>query len=432
MIWALAYRNLQRYRRKTRATLLSMTSGFVAYALFAGYIHDTENLFEVTYRERLMYGDLIVQKKDTFADGLWADPKTHLDESDQKVVEQALHQISPTPLYSRFVAISGLVSGGSTQIIFLGLGYDLASGAQMRGSTWGWDALAGRPLGGDSEDEVVLGQSLARILGCTLSKPKTLFLNAGGYDRVERPFQCLSPEVQLTVTSEEGQNQVSFAPVAGIVDGVYREPDSRLVKMSLTKAQTLNGSKHVTYYAVAAPPGVTVKQLRAQLAAALAATPQLEVVSWKDHSHGVFYVDSLDFLGVFRDFTLATIFIVIFLSIYSAVSRAVLDRRAESATLRSLGFSRHWILLTHLAETFLLSVAASTLGVLVAILMALGVNHVGILYRVGMLVEKIPLQISLTPEIFMGGWLALWVIAWFTTLVVAPPILRRPIPQCLS
>ncbi|MDB5038833.1 MAG: hypothetical protein JWQ35_2361 [Bacteriovoracaceae bacterium] len=433
MFSRVALRNISRHWKRSLAAILSLASGFAAINLFEGYIADVEHVFSETYSKRLMYGDILIQRKETLTDGL-EEGERLIRQEDQHQLEEILEKSKMVNNSVRFLNITGLVSNGSATSVFRGLGYDVDAGLKMREPNWSWNALAGIPLdqGVRNPQNILIGQGLGRILDCSpTSRPKEMtFLN--GYSRESRPIVCKTSELELNVTSGTGQMNATNVHVHGMIDAVYREFDARYIAMSLEKAQALLNTSGVSLYSVRLKDSSDAKKFISYLSEEFTRKNlSLKAFKWQNHSFGGLYVQSIDFLNVFRDFTLIVVLIIISLSVLSQLMRLVQERTREIGTLRCLGYMPHQIRSLFLIEAFFLSIFGSALGALLTVVLAPAMNSLGILYKVGILSEKIPFRISIVGVNFGMSAFVLTAIAMGAATIAILRALRKSIPDAL-
>ena len=428
-----AVRNIKRNGRRSLAALLSIAAGFAALNLFQGYISDAENMFEVTYSHRLMLGDLLIHKELAFKNGALADdPDEQLSPNDQTKIEKILQQTGQTENVVRFFNLSGLISNGSTNLVFIGYGYDLRRGREMRAPSWVWNTLAGTPLE-NNPDTVQLGRGLGRVLGCTLKGDAPPLTPAGGYDPVNRPFACHQPKIQLSVTTPAGQMNAETYSVSSLIDSVYREVDMRNVVLSLEHAQQLMGNTNITYYAARTKSGISGKDICRQLNKTFR-DQNLPFIAteWKKHAFGEIFVQSMEFLGVFRSFTILVVLAIVVLSVLSTLIRLVQERTREIGTLRSLGFRPRLILGLFLAEVVLLAMLGNFVGAVISLVTAGLLNQLRVLYQIGILSERVPFHITLPVANFMYAATILTLLACAAGALATMRALRASIPDCLG
>ncbi len=428
----IAFRNLSRHWRRSLAAILSIASGFMALNLFEGYIADAENLFDITYSQRLMYGDILIQRKDAFQNGMWDDGTHQISSLELEQLEKILNEFPEITNRVRFLNMNGLITNGQTTSVFAGLGYDIEAGHQMRLPSWEWNTVAGRPLDGRA-DAAVIGQGLGRILDCVPTQKFKLFQAKGGYTAENRPFRCRESRLQLSVTNLSGQINATTVAVEGIVDAVYSEIDNRFIAIPLAKAQVLVGTDGISYYATRLKDHSQSKAFVGRLNDRLArASLNLNSMHWKDHPYGDIYVRSMIFLNVFRLFTLAVVLVVVTLSVVSTLIRLVQERTREIATLRSLGFKSRQVLILFFLESIFLAALGNFSGAVGTWVLAAIANTANIYYKIGILAEDVPFHIILPLTQFVFSALVLTVLTIGATVVATRRSLRMKITEGLA
>jgi putative ABC transport system permease protein len=428
----IALRNTRRHWRRSLAAILSITSGFVALNLFEGYIADAENLFDVTYSERQMYGHGFIHHKDAFQNGWWDDGMNRVTKTQQAEVESILESSGLVENKVRFLGISGMATNGKANAVFAGLGYDIEAGERMRQPSWKWNTLAGHPHDG-SPDSVIIGKRLGQILDCQADPGFKVMQSKGGYKAEERPFQCLTKTLQLMTTSAAGQINATNLEIVGMIDAIFTELDVRYASMPLAKAQTLAGTDGITFYSVRFKEGLDVESSMARLQAEFekARLPMI-AVQWKDHPFGDIYVRSLAFLHVFRYFTIAVVLAIVALSVVSTLMRLVQERTREIATLKSVGFRKSQILSMFILEGGLLASIGLVIGTLLSLIVAYVFDVVVIYYKIGILSEDVPFHILLPVSNFVLSAILLLALALIGTLIAARRAINLPITEGLA
>ncbi len=428
----IAFRNTRRHWRRSLAAILSITSGFVALNLFEGYIADAENLFDVTYSERQMYGHGFVHHRDAFQNGWWDDGLNRVTKKQQVDLESIFEKIGFIENKVRFLGISGMATNGKANAVFAGLGYDIEAGEKMRQPSWRWNTLAGRPHDGRS-DAVIIGKRLGQILDCQADPGFKVMQSKGGYKAEERPFQCLTNTLQLMTTSAAGQINATNLEVIGMIDAIFTELDIRYASMPLAKAQTLAGTDGITFYSMRFNDSIDVSEGMTQLQREFdkAALPVI-AVQWKDHPFGDIYVRSLAFLYVFRYFTIAVVLAIVGLSVVSTLMRLVQERTREIATLKSVGFSKSHILSLFVLEGSLLAGIGIAIGIVVSLFVAYAFDVIVIYYKIGILSEDVPFHILLPVSNFVLSAVLLLFLALVGTLVATRRAINLPITEGLA
>lgn len=432
----IAWRNVVQNRRKSAIALLAIASGYMSLNLFQGYIAEAEIMFEETYSKRAMLGDIVIQKE---TDG--AEERLLLDEHDQRFINHFLKSDESVDVSVRFLNVSGMATNGKTSTVFSGTGYDVVEGARMREPVWGWNAVAGLPLERGLEHHVLLGQALGAILDCRPVKKERFLTGTGGYKPEERPFECHSNRLQLSVATVHGQLNASDVEVLGLMDAVFRDVDLRFVRMPLPRAQALLDTKGVSLYSVAlkhdGSRGWSLEQAQDAFIgrfreAAATARVQLDVRPWEKSRIAEYYVKSMNFLYVFRDFIVVVIVVIALLSVLNTLIRIVQERTREIGTLRSIGFKSHQVKTIFLLEAFFLAVIGVIVGWFSSAAVAQAINAAGILYKVGVLSEAVPFRIWPTWTQSLQSAAILIAIAVVASYFPTQWAVRKKITECLT
>jgi len=397
MSWSLpallrmAQRNVRRNWRHSFAAILSIATGFVAIALFEGYLNNLAARHMEEFARRAMYGDVLVQRRGASSAEARERPFDYLLQArEQRFLNEYLTaHASDVVTRARFLELSGVATTGDVNAMFMGVGYDVREGAQLRGADVR-DLVAGNPLEQASPEAVLLARGLARQLDCSLP-------DATGGSGSERPrsFACPNGRVQLTITTETGQLNAAQPEVAGIKAVMLKELDDSLLYLPLQAAQSLLDTSGVSLYSIALKGGTPAGTFAAQLSAAAAEQGlELEATPWRAHKHAQMLNEGLELLGAFRSFVLVIVIVVAGSSVVVTMVKLVGERIREIGTLRALGFRRRHVLLIFALESLLLGLLAIAVGLVATLLLTLGVNLAQIEYKAGLLAESIPLSIA--------------------------------------
>src|SRR6185436_9830703 len=107
-----------------------------------------------------------------------------------------------------------------------------------KGPAYEHDVIAGKSLWqAERPDALVLGQGLARVVGCRVPDAGFTPLRSGE-TAPERAFDCPAGPVQLSVTTlgDARVGAARFTPV-GVMDWGIKDVNDRLVVMDLAQAQ---------------------------------------------------------------------------------------------------------------------------------------------------------------------------------------------------
>lgn len=393
VIWSLAIKNIFSYRKKSFAAILAIASGFISLNLFQSYIYDITLLFQSTYVERNMFGDVLIRKDQRY--------KT-INSAEQNQVELFLQiQTQKITAYSRQLYFTGTANSGQNQFFFMGLGYDIEKGQQLRALNWKRNALYGQSLlSGSGEFEVNIGEGFSYQLGCVPDKKITAPIEKRGYHHNQTEFKCPFDRLQLATTTQSGQINALDVNVIGIQDGLFKEIDDRLVTTSLSLAQKLLDSTEISYYSVKLNDESQLAELRKQFDQQVRVQfPDLVLDSWKTFDVGDFYQQSISFLNLFRNFFSIIVISIGMLSVMATFYRLIHERRKEIGILRSIGLKNSFILKLFLIESFLLSFSGIFIGFFVSIVIATIINQFSVPYSLGMLTQPIAFAMTMNPAV---------------------------------
>lgn len=430
----IALRNVFLHWRQSLAATISLAAGLISLVMFQGYMKDVERIYQESFRSRMMWGDVVVENLNLrHAEGRAEPWKYEVTPSEQEFVNKFFDQYkNKIDAYNRFLSINGMVTNGKTSTIFRGYGYDLTEGEKTRAPDWGWNALYGSPL--KDQHTVLLGQSLGKILGCVPDQKVKMMNAVAGYKPEVRPFHCSSPDIQLNITTPEGQLNALDLQVVGLMDALYKDIDDKFLATSLEDAQTLMNTKNISYITVkflekgSYIDGI-IKEFNAE---AEKAGLQQRMSRWENHIIGEMYVRTMSLLGVFRNFVVSIIVAIAGLSIFNTMMKLVKERTREIGTLRSIGFVPKQILYIFVSEAVTLSFIGGVIGSLIAIVGTLILNGVGIVYKAGVLVEPVPFQILISPKLYVFSFIFLSLLAAVTTWIVCRSTLKNSTAENLT
>lgn len=430
----IALRNVFLHWRQSLAATISLAAGLISLVMFQGYMKDVQRIYQESFRARMMWGDVIVENLNLRHEEGRSEPwKYSVTPSQQEFVQKFFVKYQDkVEAYNRFLSISGIVTNGKTSTIFRGYGYDIAEGEKTRAPDWGWNALYGAPL--KDPHTTLLGQSLGKILGCLPDKKEKVMNAVAGYKAEVRPFHCISPDIQLNITTPEGQLNAIDLQVTGLVDALYKDIDDKFLMTSIEDAQTLMNTKDLSYITVkffnkgSYIDGI-IQEFNTE---AQAAGLDQRMIRWEDHIIGEMYVRTMDLLSVFRNFVVSIIVAIAGLSIFNTMMKLVKERTREIGTLRSIGFVPKQILFIFVSEAVTLSFIGGIIGSIMAVVGTLILNRVGIVYKAGVLVEPIPFQILISPNLYVFSFIFLSLLAAVTTWVVCRSTLKRSTAENLT
>lgn len=435
IIFRIAWRNVRRNFRHSIAALGTMAVGFVALALFQGYVGELMRSQLDLIHRRAMVGDVMVRKPGGGTREARIDSaKYWLDEDDQRFLD-AWIAAHPSEITTRMRALQlmGVAHAGGTAAQIMAWGHDVAEGRAAR-RDWAWNALAGHPLRDDEPAGALLGKGLGAILGCvpTSNQP---FMDPVTFTPipVERPMHCSLTSITLSVNSARHRMNALDAEVVGLSIGGAREYEARVLWIPLPFAQELASTRSVSLYMINLRQPADAPRLRAELsAAARRAGRALDVVDWMETEDAEIVRRSESILSVCRGLAVLVILIIAGAAVLTTMMKTVRERTREIGTLRSLGYRRHHLLAMFAAESALLAMCAGLVGLLSAVAITAAINSSRIMYKAGLMAEAIPLRIGYSPVAYALGFLFLSLVAVVAALTAARKVTSMRIAEALT
>lgn len=420
IFWRIAYRNIKKNWRHSLSALLSLSASFVSLVLFDGYIDDLKLMYEDSFRHRSMLGDLIIERPEIHSKAGLAEPWLFsLNEADQAAIASFLKEKqSFVRNRVRFLNFQGMITNGNQSAILMGRGFDVTEGESVRGKNWSWNATLGIPLHKSTiEQSGLLGQGLARKLGCSWDYNHKIYSFSGGYEAKERPFECPVSEMQISVMTPDGQLNAIDTNIAGMMDAGYRDIDDRYFVTSLETAQLLLNTKNVTMMSVELNNSGDKNNFIGQFNKKFEKTiPGLKIMTWLEHPVGQTYIKTLELMSIFRNFVVVVILIISTLSVVNTLIKIIKERSREIGTLRSIGFKAKQVVRLFVYETFLLSVLGTFLGMVASLVLTFFLNSIHIRYKAGLLSEPVLFKINFTFTGYFNAFAILVVVSFLACL----------------
>jgi putative ABC transport system permease protein len=215
------------------------------------------------------------------------------------------------------------------------------------------------------------------------------------------------------------------------MDWGIKEINDRLVVLPMANAQSLLNTKSISEYHVLLKSDAAMDAVRDRLAQHFKeAGLDVTVFRWIDRATFFHQVEAV--LGGFLDFIATVAAIVCFTSLLNASYMNFAQRAREFATLRSLGFTRAFIMILTALENIWLAVAAALIGVGATVAVTWTIRAAKITWT--------PPGSSNASVIDVAWVVSIYVVAAFGVAILAviasiPPtrkIVRQPIRSVLS
>ena len=426
MTLSLAVRNLLRNRRRSLATLLAMAIGSISILLFGGF--STNVNYELHTRHVQKGGHLQIQHRDFYlygsgnptAYGITDYVKILAAIQSDEVLQKMVLVATPT---LQFGGIAGNYAAGVSRTI-IGNGFVAEDINRMR--RWNdFDLRTKAPLSaleGAAPDAAVVGTGVARVLQLCdalkierCPKPekeqktdgKALPDDIAQLSLQEAPATSgaagASPRrIEVLVVNARGAPNVTSLEVIGAEDQGIKELDEVSIMMHLAQLQQLIYGK--------TPPKATsiMVQLRHsdQIPAALvrlapiltnfSVNQPLAVLDFRELNP--FYVQTMQMFDTIFGFVFVLIGGIVLFTVSNTMNTTVVERTVEIGTLRAIGLRRAGILRLFVTEGALLGLCGAVLGVVLALVLSVVINQIGMPWLPPGNVELVPFTVNVWGE----------------------------------
>ena len=421
--FSLALRNLLRNRRRSLTTLLAMGIGAVTILLFGGYSQNVTYGLQTGYV--LRGGHLQVQRKDYFLYGT-GNPAAYGIAGYQRVIDVVRKDpvLAPmvkvaTPVIS-LGGIAGNFSAGVSRTV-IGSGVVVEDRNRMR--QWNDYNLPLRigvsPLTGTSEDAVVVGNGVARVL--ELCEPLGV-ANCPRKAKAPPPSGAAAPaditalaalearpvtpgdaaRIELLAANVHGAPNVASLRVVKAERQGFKELDDMFVGMHLAQAQRLLYGAETPQATAVVLQLVHTHQIpaaKARLAELLATALKEEPLEVQDfEALNPFYGQAIGMFAAIFGFMSVLIGAIVLFTVGNTMSMAVVERTTEIGTLRAMGLRRAGIRNLFVCEGFLLGLIGAASGIVAALALAWLINHGGLTWTPPGQVDPVPLTVRVWGE----------------------------------
>lgn len=346
----LAWLNIIGNAKRSIMTLLTMALGGAALIVIGGFMEFTfEGLRETTIRTQL--GHFQIYAKD-YRENVLKDPYEYLIQ-DSSSLENQLKDVDDVALITQRLYFNGLITKGNRSFTasFVGVNAkkeELLSSFEV--------IVDGINIYDDNKPQAVVGVELAKALDLEVGDVLTI----------------------LTNTIDGAINAIDIE-VVGIAQTGAKEYDKVFVKIPLKFVQQALNTDSIASLIVLLNDTNNVLKAEKQINNILKQHGDAyEYATWLDLAEFYKGVHNI-YTGFFNVFSF-TIFIIIFFSIYSAISISIFERTSEIGTLRAIGFSKKDIFMIFFTESIVFGILGSILATILAIIVAFGVNSFGGIY----------------------------------------------------
>ena len=420
---SIALRNLLRNRRRSLTTLIAMGVGAVAILIFGGYSRDITYSLQTGYV--LRGGHLQVQRKDYFLYGT-GNPAAYGIAGYQRVIDVIKRDPVLAPMMTVVTptislgGIAGNFAAGVSRTV-IGSGVVVEDRNRMRQ----WNdynlriRIGASPLTGTSDEAVVVGTGVARVLELceSLAVP-----NCARKAKTEAPAGPGAPpdiaalsalEARPVAPKDEARIELLAANVHGAPNVAslravkaerqgFKELDDMFIGMHLAQAQRLlygREKPQATAVVVQLAHTSQIPAAKARLAELLATSLKGEPLEVQDfEALNPFYGQAIGMFAAIFGFMAVLIGAIVLFTVGNTMSMAVVERTTEIGTLRAMGLRRGGIRRLFVCEGLLLGLIGAASGILVALGIAWLINHGGLTWTPPGQVDPVPLTVRVWGE----------------------------------
>jgi putative ABC transport system permease protein len=421
--FSLALRNLLRNRRRSLTTLFAMGIGVVTILIFGGYSRDITYGLQTGYV--LRGGHLQVQRKDYFLYGT-GNPAAYGIADYQRVIDVLRKDPVLAPMITVVTptislgGIAGNFAAGVSRTV-MGSGVVVEDRNRMRQwNDYNLPIRAGAsPLTGTSEEAVVVGTGVARVL--ELCEPLAV-PNCVRKAKAQAPAGPSAPsditelaalEARPAAPKDEARIELLAANVHGAPNVAslraikaerqgFKELDDMFIGMHLAQAQRLlYGSEKPQATAVVIQLLHTsqIPAAKARINEILSTSLKTEPLEVQDfEALNPFYGQAIGMFAAIFGFMAVLIGAIVLFTVGNTMSMAVVERTTEIGTLRAMGLRRAGIRSLFVCEGLLLGVIGALTGIAVALVFAWLINHGGLTWTPPGQVDAVPLTVRVWGE----------------------------------
>lgn len=365
--FAFSFRNLGRNLRRSLVTILSISFGFAAVSLFAGYTRMVYKGLEDQAIYGEMIGHLTVEKANFAKEGRLSPDKSLFTAKDVAALEGEIHRQLPDAFIAPRLGISGMLSNGKVSTIFIAEGIAPGDMKILKGPR----SFGSGMLKPDDPNTATVARGLAEILS----------LREGD-------------DVSVLVSTVHGQANAADLAIADIFSTGNAGTEDKFMYVPLALARSLYDAEgRADRFTVLLSSAADVDAARLTLAQSLVPGGHaVKISTWRELS--AFYRQVKSMFDMIFGFLLAIVLTIVVMSITNAMSMNVVERTREIGTLRAIGMRRSGIVRLFAVEAVMLVSLGCGIGLLLTIAVRYGVHALEISYQPPNSTDAVPLLIG--------------------------------------
>jgi putative ABC transport system permease protein len=411
-MWALAFKNVCRDRRRAGATVLAFAVGVLGLVLFLDYVRFIEATLSAVVVYQQSNGHVEIYRRGGLASLASEPSRFSIPWADYRRIHEAALSLPGAVLVTPQMEGVGTIQYGERTTVFLATGVVPEDDRRLRAD-------------GEKRLGVRIGQSQG---GGTLNGPQDALMTRQLADILQMPRGAgADARVQLSGLAFDRRLNAEDALVAGEFSTGIEETESKSIKLPLSLMQRLYRTGTVSRVVVLLDDRARSAGYARGLREKLRDLPGYEVYTWNDPRVGKIYDSFISFFGAVFTFTGITILAICLLTVQSTISLSVLDRMREIGAMRSMGFGRVRLARLLAREGVLLSAIGGTLGVAFASVTAAALSRLHVTTTLPRMSLPVPVQIQPDVPFTAGTVIVCGLLAASSSYLIA----KRRIPAAV-
>jgi putative ABC transport system permease protein len=425
MTWSLALRNLLRNRRRSMATILALGIGAASLLIFGGYSTNIRYSMQTGFVRT--GGHLQVQHRDYYLFGS-GNPTAYAISNYGAIIksiegdEQLKGMIAVVTPTLQFGGVAGNFEAGLSRTV-IGTGFVPEHVNRMRQwNEYDLPAPAARfVLEGAAPDNAIVGIGVARVLqlceplgivNCPQPEAKKSSGEPGLPDDIaqlalaesskEKSKAVGKARIELLAGHANGTPNVAALEILLAEAQAFKEFDEVAVILQLQQAQKLvfgRSPPKTTSIIIQLNSTTQIAQATARLNALLPSLSPDQPLAVRDFTElNPFYLQTTQLFDTIFTFIFLLIGSIVLFTVSNTMNTAVVERTVEIGTLRAVGLRQSGIQNMFITEGFLLGVVGAVFGVLLGLVVAWGVNSLGMTWLPPGASRRLPLILRVWGE----------------------------------